>query len=112
MQIKTLVEDKFYIIQIFGDVDASSSIILDQAVESAITEQRKWIIVDGSNIDYISSAGLGVFMSYIENFKEKHIRFALFGLTPKVHNVFEILGLDKLITIVASKAQAKATINS
>lgn len=107
MQIKTTTEDKFHIIEIYGDVDASSSIKLDQSVEDAVKEGFKDILVDCSNLNYISSAGLGVFMSHIEEFKEKEICFALFGLSPKVKNVFEILGLDKLLQILDTKQEAK-----
>lgn len=107
MQIKTIKEDKFHIIEIYGDVDASSSITLDQSVEDAVTNGQKNILVDCSNLNYISSAGLGVFMSHIEEFKEKEICFALFGLSSKVKNVFEILGLDQLLQIVDTKQDAK-----
>ena len=109
MQIKTTNEEQFHIIEIYGDVDASSSITLDTAIEEAINNDKKQILVDCSNLNYISSAGLGVFMSHIEEFKEKDICFILFGLSSKVKNVFEILGLDQLLQIVDSKDEAKKT---
>lgn len=108
MQIKTTKEDQFHIIEIYGDVDASSSITLDKAMEDAVTEGQKHILVDCANLNYISSAGLGVFMSHIEEFKEKDISFVLFGLSSKVKNVFEILGLDQLLHIVDAKQDAKS----
>ncbi|EAY29740.1 STAS domain-containing protein [Microscilla marina] len=107
MQIKTINEEQFHIIEIYGDVDASSSITLDKSIEEAITNGKKNILVDCANLNYISSAGLGVFMSHIEEFKEKEIFFTLFGLSSKVKNVFEILGLDQLLQIVDSKQEAK-----
>ena len=107
MQIKTTNEEQFHIIEIYGDVDASSSITLDTAIEEAVKDDKKQILVDCSNLNYISSAGLGVFMSHIEEFKEKGICFTLFGLSSKVKNVFEILGLDQLLQIVDSKEEAK-----
>ena len=38
-------------------------------------------------------------MSYIEDVNAKNIKMALFGLNDKVKNVFDILGLDQLLTI-------------
>jgi anti-sigma B factor antagonist len=58
-------------------------------------------------LEYISSAGLGVFMSYIEEFKEKNITMVLFDMNEKVANTFEILGLKELLLIAADKAEAK-----
>lgn len=107
MQITETEEDIFYIIEIFGDVDAASSIQLDRAVEGAVIKKKKYILVNCTRLDYISSAGLGVFMSYLEEFNEKQVYFAIFGLSDKVKNVFEILGLDKLLQIYGSKEEAK-----
>jgi anti-sigma B factor antagonist len=69
------------------------------------------ILVDCSALEYISSAGLGVFMSYIEEFKDRNIKMVLFGMSDKVENTFNILGLNELLQIGKDKAQAKQLIN-
>lgn len=107
MQIQAFDEDVFHIIQINGDVDAASSIILDKAIEKAISEDKKNILIDCMHLNYISSAGLGVFVYYIEDFKTNDVFFALFSLSDKIKNIFEILGLNKLINIADSKEDAK-----
>jgi anti-sigma B factor antagonist len=45
-------------------------------------------------------------MSYLSEFSEKGIQIVLFGVSDKVKNVFSILGLDELITIVSTKESA------
>jgi len=55
----------------------------------------------------VASAGLGVFMSYIEEFKDKNLKMVLFGMNDKVANTFEILGLNELLTIAKDKSEAK-----
>ncbi|QHT65968.1 STAS domain-containing protein [Rhodocytophaga rosea] len=111
MEISTLREDSFCIIAINGELDASSSILLDKAIESVVVQNEANILVDCKNLNYISSAGLGVFMSYLQDFQDKNISLVLFGLNEKVRNVFEILGLDQLLTIVFSKEEAKSLVN-
>ena len=108
MSITTVKENEFYIIGIEGDLDASSSIQLDQAIEEAVSNKESKIIVDCSQLEYISSAGLGVFMSYIHDFQENNISLVLCHLSEKVRNVFQILGLDELVKIVETKEEAKA----
>ena len=49
-------------------------------------------------------------MSYIEEFKKRDITLVIYGLNEKVSNVFEILGLDQLLSIRASKDEAKAAL--
>ncbi len=107
MQISSVLEDGSYIISIDGDVDASSSIKLDEAIAQAVADGQSDILINCENLNYISSAGLGVFMSYIEELKAKNIRMVLFGLSERVENVFKVLGLDQLLNIVETKDQAK-----
>src|SRR5215475_8842083 len=106
VHIKRLQEDGTDIIAIIGEIDASSSIELDLAIAKSVGEGYKRILVDCSALEYISSAGLGVFMSYIEEFRDKQIQMVLFGLKEKVANTFSILGLADLLNIRESKTEA------
>jgi len=98
-------------ISVSGEVDASSSIQLDSAIQQVIGEGYKKILIDCSGLNYISSAGLGVFMSYIQELETQEINMVLYGLQEKVFHVFQILGLDQLLKIVEDKKAAKILLN-
>ncbi|GGF51909.1 STAS domain-containing protein [Echinicola rosea] len=104
-------EDNHILLILDGQVDASNSVELDEAINEVVKNDHKNIFVDGNKLSYISSAGLGVFMSYLEEFEEKNIHFLIYGLSEKVANVFHILGLDQLITIKPSRDEALETIH-
>ena len=106
ISIETQKENGHDLLIIRGEVDASNSVLLDEAILKLISEGSKSILVDGQGLDYISSAGLGVFMSYLEDFQEREIQLKIFALTPRVYEVFKILGLDQLITILPDKKAA------
>lgn len=108
VDVKRIQEGTYDLLTVVGDVDASSSIELDNAIEEAIESGGKQFLIDCTNLDYISSAGLGVFMSYIEEFRKREITMIIFGLNEKVENVFEILGLDQLLVIKQTKEEAQA----
>jgi anti-sigma B factor antagonist len=110
VQIKRIQEDGTDIIVPIGEIDASSSIELDLTIAKSVGEGYTKVLVDCSSLEYISSAGLGVFMSYIEEFKDKNMKMVLFGMNEKVANTFEILGLKELLVIASDKAQAKQLI--
>ncbi len=95
------------LITIDGEVDASSSIHLDEAMHQAVEMNARRILVDCKNLRYISSAGLGVFMSYIEELENRKTQLILFRMHEKVYKVFEILGLHQLLTIVDTEEEAK-----
>jgi len=107
VQIKRLQEEGADIISVIGEIDASSSIELDLAIAKSVGEGFRKILVDCSALEYISSAGLGVFMSYIEEMEDKNIPLILFGMKEKVANTFHILGLADLLNISANKQDAK-----
>lgn len=108
ISIETQKENGHDLLIIQGEIDASNSVMLDEAIQKLISEGSKSILVDGQGLDYISSAGLGVFMSYIEDFQERDIQLKIFALTPRVYEVFKILGLDQLIEILPDKNAASS----
>jgi anti-sigma B factor antagonist len=111
IDIRKTTENNYLLISVEGEADASSSIELDQQIRESFEGDIKNILVDCTNLNYISSAGLGVFMSYIEEVNDKALTFIIFGLSDKVSKVFTILGLDQLLTIKATKEDALAEIN-
>lgn len=106
MDILLTKKPEYLKIELIGDLDASTSMNLDHELAQALKNSEKHILVDCNNLYYISSAGLGVFMSYIQDFNDNNVFFALFGLSNKVKNVFSILGLEKLIKTFDNEADA------
>ncbi|PZX52609.1 STAS domain-containing protein [Algoriphagus chordae] len=106
LKIETQQENGHDILLLQGEVDASNSVILDEAITKMVTDGCRSILVDGSGLEYISSAGLGVFMSYLEDFQEKEIDLKIYSLSDRVFEVFRILGLDQLIRIYPDKKTA------
>jgi anti-sigma B factor antagonist len=100
MEIATRTEKGHYFVSLRGELDASSSIGLDDALRNALELRPLSIQIDCADLDYISSAGLGVFVSYLQELGSQTIPLVLFSLRPPVENVFQVLGLDQLITIL------------
>lgn len=106
LEIKNIKENKHSILLLEGEVDASNSVELDSSIQQLSEEGATAILVDATGLEYISSAGLGVFMSYLEDFQERNVKMVIFGLKEKVYQVFVILGLDKLMNIKKTKEEA------
>ena len=88
------------IISLEGYLDAHTAPQFEQAIQSEVDAGRYRIIVSCEKLTYISSAGLGVFMSFIEEIREKGGDIKICGLTPKVKQVFEILGFPSIYDIL------------
>lgn len=110
-EITTENRDGIHHITVNGEIDAGSSIYLDDALKAAMESGEKKIVANLQGLHYISSAGLGVFISHLDEFKLKNIEIALFGINETVKQVFDILGLEKLLTIKETEEEAINSIN-
>jgi anti-sigma B factor antagonist len=107
MEVLALEDKLGYTIKIVGDVDASSSIVLDNALEQAMSQSQGHIFVDCTELDYISSPGIGAFTSRLSECERTGRRIILYGVNHKVMNVFQVLGLHKLLPLYATKDELR-----
>lgn len=105
-EIKTSVENGLSIISLDGFVDAHTAPQFENAIQSEIDAGRNRIIVNCEKLNYISSAGLGVFMSFVEEVRERSGDIKICGLTPKVRHTFDILGFQDIFDMVDDQASA------
>jgi len=94
------------VIKLKGYLDAHTAPILENNFVDLIGKNRYQIVVDFENLAYISSAGLGVFMAYIEKIRESKGDIKLSGMTDKVYNIFDLLGFPLLYEIFKSEEEA------
>ena len=88
-----------------GQLDAHSAPLLEQEIEKILNTNNK-LVFNLSNLDYISSAGLGVFMSFIQDIRENNgdIKFA--ELNERVKNVMALLGFNHIYDITNTEQEA------
>ena len=95
------------VVYLHGFLDAHTAPRFEETLQDLIKEDRIKIIVNMTELDYISSAGLGVFMGFIEEIREKGGDIKLSNLSNKVYKVFDLLGFPALYDICEDESQAK-----
>lgn len=101
-------EGEIILLALEGFLDAHTAPDFEAAVQQEIDAGHAHLIVDAQQLTYISSAGLGVFMGFIEEVREQGGDLKICGLQPSVREVFELLGFDTLFDIEADRASATA----
>ena len=99
-------ENNYSVLFLSGFLDAHTANELEQEFENLIEEKRYNIVVNFADLYYISSAGLGVFMGYIETIRENKGDIKMCSMTPKIYRVFDLLGFPTLYDIVDSQEKA------
>lgn len=94
------------ILALNGYLDAYTAPQFEKAIQAEYDAGRVRIVVDCAGLTYISSAGLGVFMSFIEDVREAHGDIKICSVIPAVYQVFEILGFPELFEIVPGREEA------
>ena len=98
--------DGVQILDLHGELDAHTAPELEVALQKCLQHGHYNILINGRDLDYISSAGLGVFMAYIEEIREKGGDLKIAELKPGVYNVFDLLGFPLLFDILPSETEA------
>ena len=90
----------------FPRLESNSSPDLQTALDAEIDAGRIWLIVDLSQVGYISTSGLKVLVNAWRRAREANGSVVLAGLHPHVLEVFETVGFDQIFDIFASIEEA------
>jgi len=98
--------DDVQVIELCGYLDAHTAPQLESAFSDLISKKKYKIVANFEKLKYISSAGLGVFMAFIETIRENNgdIKFA--SMIPSVYNIFDLLGFPMLYEFFNSEEEA------
>jgi anti-sigma B factor antagonist len=99
-------EGDLVVLSLDGFLDAHTAPAFERAIQAEIDAGQVRLIVDGEHLKYISSAGLGVFMTFIEEVRERGGDIKICSLGPKVRQIFDILGFQTIYDMVDSRAAA------
>jgi len=106
MELSAKKEEKGVVIHVTGRMDAVSSPDFEKAMDAWIEKGETTLVVDGSNLEYISSSGLRSVLIIAKKLKTREGRILLTSLTSVVKEVFEISGFSTIIPIYDSLEDA------
>lgn len=99
-------KDSVNVLELRGYLDAHTAPKLEEAFANLLQSRRFRIVVNCRELSYISSAGLGVFMAFIEDVRKNDGDIKLTNMSPKVYNVFDLLGFPLLYEIFKDEQEA------
>ena len=103
---------KVDVLYIKGYLDAHTAPVLEKEIQNLVDKGKYNILVNFKELVYISSAGLGVFMGFIENIRENGGDIKLSNMNSKIFRVFDLLGFPTLYDILDNEAEALNRFNS
>ena len=107
MQINTRTSNDTHIVAIAGSLDSTTSPEAQKSLDAVVAGAKK-VILDFSQLDYISSAGLRVLLGAAKQLRASGGKLGMFGLNQSVKEVFEISGFATILSVYQSEADALA----
>ena len=86
------------VVTVSGRVDSNTSPDLEAALEERMAEGRYNLVVDLSDVNYLSSAGLRTLVSALRTCKKKGGDVRIASPSERVFEVMALAGLDSLFT--------------
>jgi len=99
METEISQENNAVIFSLTGRLDSHSAPTFEKQLQDYLSSPAGHLVLNFSNLDYISSAGLRIILNTAKAYKTTPYRFVTCNMQDHVQEVFEISGFDSFITI-------------
>ena len=94
------------VIDIKGDITASSEDVLMDAYNRASEAGVRAIVLSFAGLDYMNSGGIGLLVTLLVRAQRQRQRVLAFGLSDHYRQIFELTRLDEAVGIHDSEEEA------
>jgi anti-anti-sigma factor len=106
MTIREARSGEVVVLALSGKLDGSSAPALEAQITRLLSESVKRVVFDCSGVEYISSAGLRVFLASARQLQTAGGRCGFAALSPEVRDIFRLSNFLELLEIHNSVADA------
>jgi anti-sigma B factor antagonist len=101
-----LSEDGTYVVSVSGEVDLHSASQLKSELSGLREKNVRSVLVDLTECTFIDSTTLAILVSAKKQLDAAEIQFSLMTTDRNIRKIFEITGLDRILTIHDSSTAA------
>lgn len=99
INISVMEHDRSVEVKVSGEIDAYTAPDLREALFPLSDKEQVRMVVDLTEVSYMDSTGLGVFVGIFKNIRSKSGELRLIGLSGRLKRLFEITGLAEIMDI-------------
>ena len=96
MNVTIKEQDGNMVAYLEGSLDTSTAPETEKAMNPLNDVEGKDIIIDCTDLEYISSAGLRIFLGILQNAQEKGGHVYIKGINDNVRTIFTITGFSNI----------------
>ena len=105
LQVELLEENSVQRFKIVGEIDAFTAPKLRERLAPAEKLKEMQAELDLSEVEYVDSTGLGVFVGFYKAVKANGGHVKIMGVNPRLKRLFEITGLSEVMDIAMEESR-------
>lgn len=105
-QIRSKLDDSIGVIYPKGHLDAHNVERFEKEILKFIMNNTVNILVNCKDLNYISSAGMGIIMGYLDEVREKGGDIKLCSLNERVFEIFDLVGFTDIYEFLKDEESA------
>ena len=102
MNVTTSQTNGVVVVSADGELDIVTAGQLDTELVAGLEQASLRLVLDLSAVSFMDSTGLGTVVKALKRCREKDVEFRVVVSTERVRKVFEITGLNTLISLTES----------
>ena len=106
MEIKLRESDNVKIVELIGSLDTNTAPEAESYLTKLLDDGESNILVTLKDLDYISSAGLRVFLGTAKRIKSISGKFELCHLNETVQEIFDMSGFSTILNVFKDESEA------
>ncbi len=104
--VKIEEKNSVKILNLKGYLDAYTSLEFEEVMKKLVEGGSYKLVVNMKNLSYISSAGFGVFMAFVDEVRKNGGDIKFCCLSEKIDEIFELLGFKHIFNVLNSESEA------
>ena len=108
LELETAPAGEWMVLTVGGEVDLNTAPQLKERINSLITQGHNHIVVDLERVGFMDSTGLSALVSGLMRTGEGNGEMAVVCTTPHVLRLLALTGLDQVLKVRSSVAEAVA----
>ena len=98
--------DNAHIIALQGQINSANAATVETEVLAVLQKGAKNVLLNMTELSYISSAGLRVVLVLAKRLKQAGGKLVIYGMQPHVREVFDISGFLAILNVTGTRAEA------
>ena len=100
------------IMQPNGCIDSANTQNVEEHFKNLLNDNKRYIIMDFSNVTFISSSGIGILLGTVSSLRERGGDLIFMNVPAQIGEIFDILNINDYFITINSIEELASTIGA